>query len=177
MFKKFIATMIMAILLFGGGVSAQENSILDKINKLVYYMEGGKLDKYINKKDASWMGIREKVAVDGSIIEYKWDVHYAEIDFHGAHGNYIFIALRHYQEYETPGYGFEVWEFVDINKDGTIDRFKRDYKILVKQIFVEPSNHWPEGFLNKKWFDPSEEKKNKVLEKELDYWLLKVEKK
>lgn len=177
MFKKFIATIIMAILLFGGGVSAKENNIPDKINKLIYYMEGGKLDKYITKKDASWMAIREKVAVGEYSIDFKWDVHYVEIDFHGAHGDYIFVAIRHYQNYTTPGHGFEVWEFFDRGKDGVLDRCKRDYKIVVKDVFVDPTPYWPKGIFNQEWFVPSHEEINKVFEKELDYWLLKAEKK
>lgn len=177
MFKKFIAAIIIAILLFGSGVSAKENTILDKINKLVYYMEGGKLDKYLQVKKPDWMGVREKIAVGEYSIDYKWEIHYAEIDFHGAHGNNLFIAVRHYQNYTSPGHGFEVWEFIDRGRDGIIDVCKRDYKIVVKDVFVDPAPHWPKGIFNKDWFVPSREEINKVFEKELDYWLLKVEKK
>lgn len=175
MFKKFIITAIMTILLLGGGVSAQENSVPEKVNRLIYYIEAGKLDKYITQKKSDWMGIREKVAVGEYDIDYRWDVHYLEIDFHGAHGNYIFVALRHYQELSTPGIGFEVWEFFDRDRDGTIDRFVRDYKITVDNIFVDPGSYWPPGLRNKEWFSPPEEEVNKVFEKELDYWLMKVE--
>jgi hypothetical protein len=168
-FKKLTLILVFFVLLFGGGVSADQKTIKDKINKLIYYIEDGKLDKYVENREKSHVGIREEVNISGFDYKFRWDLHYAEI---GYRKEYFFITVRYYQEFTTPGHGFEEWSYTDTYKDGIIDHFERVYKITVNNIFIEP--YYPVELMNKKWFSPSKEKQMEVLEQELDFWLSKV---
>ena len=87
------------------------------------------------------------------------------------------IVSRDYQEFATTrSRGFDQWILVDVNLDGKIDIVYKDYTIIacedddcINNYIIQP--HYPEGFINNGWYNPSEEKSNERYNKEINYWM------
>ena len=110
-------------------------------------------------------------------FDWRWTSHILKINYFPSYNiTELEVIVRYYKDFiTTKSRGFEQWILVDYGIDGVIDTIKRDYSILGCNDDKCKSNYlilpeYPEKFVNKDWYNPSEKDANKIYNNELNYW-------
>jgi len=190
MFKifKVVLLSIVLTLVFSFSYGAVEKSNIDSIMSYTKSVKEGKYDNFEvykvinNLLDGTQVKItllisKENTA-DHDYFDWKWTIHILKIYNYLAYDAMeLEIASKDYQDFvSTRSRGFVQWILIDKDLNGKADIRERRYTIVAceddeceNNYIVIPS--YPEGFINKNWYYPSEEESNERYAKEINYWI------
>lgn len=110
-----------------------------------------------------------------------WEKHYAEITpIKKINGYQLCLTIRNYKHLTTAGAQFIQYVFKDYDADGTVDKWLKDYKLLQprgendKHFMYRYSPSYPDGFVNKKWYEMSFDEAQSMYKEEIDYWFMLI---
>ena len=121
-----------------------------------------------------------KENISGTPFDYTWDIHRIRIWL--SQDNVPRIIEFEYKKYQNSVNSGSTWKdatgceqflFFDENMDGILDRFIKDYYLVVDGCIVSLSMIWPKGLVSPDYFNPSDKQKNKLYRDEISYWLNK----
>jgi hypothetical protein len=90
---------------------------------------------------------------------------------------YMRLIVRDYQNYYTvhESRGYVIIVLADFENDGVVDAWAKDYVILLDEgSILKP--RYPEGLINRDWFELSREEAQEIYDKEIKYVLERIEK-
>lgn len=103
-------------------------------------------------------------------FKWRYDVHFVTL-FSGEIYSYLQFQVKEYQEFVSKdSRGFILWTFLDYDMDGESDLVIRTY-YLVMQGNVIMMPEYPQGFVNKDWYDVPTTEAGKRFDREVNYWL------
>lgn len=171
-----LAFLLVAGLVVAGGDAVQENG-LQPIIDYAYSTKAAELGREFYVLNIQEGYVMMSTHMDTHPLRgWRWEAHRVKIDVKGT--IYIEFSVRYYQDFSSAGScGFEEWILLDYNMDGTVDEIRRDWKIVMEDTkgikgyntIIDP--YYPEGFVNEKWYYPSEKEIKDKYEAELEFWL------
>jgi len=190
MFKilKILSLSVILVLSFYSLPTAVEKPKIDSIVSYAKNIEAGKYNnfevyKVINttingsKIETTLLWSKENTA-EHDYFDWKWTLHVLKVHHYITYDvDELEVISRDYQDFSTvKSRGFIEWVLIDGDLDGKIDLAVRDYFILscedddcIDNHFIMP--YYPEGFINKDWYNLSEKESNKKYDKEINYWM------
>jgi len=173
--KKLLMLVLALAVAFGISFSSTASD-KNKADELVGLIKSGEVKLWNDTPGSKVMYIYENTGAHDH-FETTFKKHYAIVERHPAGFEMFTIVVRNYQDYYTihDAQGFILYVLVDYNKDGIVDKWRKDYLILLdKSYFLVPN--YPPGLINYDWFEMSKEEAQKIYDAELNYMLENVDK-
>uniref|UniRef100_A0A6M3K401 Uncharacterized protein n=1 Tax=viral metagenome TaxID=1070528 RepID=A0A6M3K401_9ZZZZ len=108
-----------------------------------------------------------------SAFKWKWTIHVAcyEYVMNMKDKGIISFTIKEYQSFVSPdSRGYVLWRLIDFNRDGVVDKYNREYRIVgPDDIHILPN--YPEGFVNNDFCSPTQKESQKRFDKEIEYWM------
>ena len=147
-----------------------------KVDELIGLMKSGKINLWSNSGNTKVMHIYENTGLHDN-FETTFKRHFAILEGYSEDEECITLVIRDYQDYYTihDAQGFILYILVDLDKDGVVDRWRKDNRIVLDNTyFLDP--RYPPGLINYDWFNLSREEAQKLYDKELKYMLENADK-
>lgn len=159
---------------FGIGINSIAADKND-VQKLMSLMKSGEVNLWANQK-SKVLHIYENTGPH-DYFETTFKKHYAVIERHPAGFEMFTIIVRDYKDFYTThdAQGFILVILVDFNRDGVVDKWRKDYVILLDgSMILMP--HYPPGYINQDWYKMNREEAQKIFDEELNYMLENTDK-
>jgi len=167
--KKLLMLGLVLVFIFSM-ISISHGADAKDVNKLINLMKSGEV-KLWNKTYPLVVCIHENTGLhDHFLTLYKR--HYALLKKEVG----LTLLMRDYKEYGTlDARGFVLWVMVDDNRDGIVDKWHKEYIIIINEGDVL-NPRYPEGYLNLDWLKMTREEAQKLFDAELKYILENIDK-
>jgi len=180
--KKYLPVMVIVALVLWAGVAIAADA--DGM-RMIYDFIRSPDSKALEKRTAPDARIPDVIHItiaskenraEHDNFDWRYDLHFVTATYNEQNpwAAYLTIVIKEYQEFVSgDNRGFVIWIFVDMDMDGFLDSWSRDYTIVGRDnLIVMPQ--YPEGLLNREWFDPAQKEAQARFEREINYWLGQV---